>query len=338
VGAIGDECEGWPTLQVSVDGAVVGRTTITDHAAYGAYPVGTAVTRGTHAVTIAFMNDHSTSTCDRNVYLASARMEDDGTPPPVGADVTGVPAGTALTTHQGDLVITTAGTVVDGLDVHGFVYVRAADVTIRRTRIRGTARTMCTGKSLVVATGTAQHGLVVEDSTLAPDVPSSLVNAVMGHDYTFRRVDASGVADTAGINGDNVTIDGSWLHGNVHVAVDACQSGTPTHDDGIQIHGGTNLTVRNSTLEGAYNVGILVAQNAGPTSKVTIENNRLSGGGCMVNLAEKGRGPITGVLIKGNVFGTTRIAKCAVISPVTTVPTLVGNTYTDRTPVTVRKG
>jgi len=96
--------------------------------------------------------------------------------------------------------------------------------------------------------------------------------------------------------------------------------------------------VRNSTLEGAYNVGILVAQNAGPTSKVTIENNRLSGGGCMVNLAEKGRGPITGVLIKGNVFGTIWIAKCAVISPVTTVPTLVGNTYTDGTPVTVRKG
>src|SRR5690242_11944876 len=53
-----------------------------------------------------------------------------------GPGNTGVPAGTTLTRHDGNLVITKAGAVYDRLDIHGFVIVKAPDVTIRRSVIR----------------------------------------------------------------------------------------------------------------------------------------------------------------------------------------------------------
>ncbi|MFC5004926.1 carbohydrate-binding domain-containing protein [Dactylosporangium cerinum] len=75
IGAIGDYCEAWPTVEVTVDGAVAGRTTIVSATSYGTYPVGPAVAAGRHVVRIQFVNDRSTAACDRNVHVAYARME-----------------------------------------------------------------------------------------------------------------------------------------------------------------------------------------------------------------------------------------------------------------------
>ncbi|WP_155373857.1 carbohydrate-binding domain-containing protein [Catellatospora vulcania] len=75
LGAIGDNCEGWPTVQVTVDGTVAGSTTIVSATQYGTYGVGPALAAGTHSVKIQFVNDFSSSSCDRNVHLGYARME-----------------------------------------------------------------------------------------------------------------------------------------------------------------------------------------------------------------------------------------------------------------------
>ncbi|SNT56055.1 Calcineurin-like phosphoesterase [Streptosporangium subroseum] len=75
VGAIGDNCEGWPTIRVTVDGKVVGTSTIVSATSYGTYPVGTAVGAGRHNVKIELINDFQSAACDRNVHLAYARME-----------------------------------------------------------------------------------------------------------------------------------------------------------------------------------------------------------------------------------------------------------------------
>jgi len=48
-----------------------------------------------------------------------------------GPGNTGVPAGTPLTVVTGDQTYSTAGQVVTGLDIHGFVKVTARNVTIR---------------------------------------------------------------------------------------------------------------------------------------------------------------------------------------------------------------
>jgi hypothetical protein len=75
VGAIGDNCEGWPTIQVTVDGSVVGTTTIVSATQYGNYAVGTARPAGQHFVKVQLVNDFRSATCDRNVHIGYARME-----------------------------------------------------------------------------------------------------------------------------------------------------------------------------------------------------------------------------------------------------------------------
>nr|WP_284288154.1 hypothetical protein [Angustibacter aerolatus] len=66
-----------------------------------------------------------------------------------------------LTDYYGDLTISTPGTVVDGLDVHGFVKINAANVTIKRSKIRGGVAVYTAGnRSLISST---QPGAVIED-------------------------------------------------------------------------------------------------------------------------------------------------------------------------------
>ncbi|WP_329100524.1 metallophosphoesterase [Micromonospora sp. NBC_01699] len=79
VGAIGDNCQGWPTIRVTVDGTAVGTSTIVSATSYGTYPIGAAVGAGQHNVKIELINDFQSTTCDRNVHLAYARMETPGT-------------------------------------------------------------------------------------------------------------------------------------------------------------------------------------------------------------------------------------------------------------------
>ncbi len=54
-----------------------------------------------------------------------------------GPSNTGVPAGTALTVMNGDLTITTAGATYSNLDIHGYVVIKAPNVTVKNSIIRG---------------------------------------------------------------------------------------------------------------------------------------------------------------------------------------------------------
>ncbi|MCO1595726.1 metallophosphoesterase [Micromonospora sp. RHAY321] len=82
IGAIGENCQGWPTVRVTVDGVSVGQTTIVSATSYGTYPVGAAVGAGQHTVKIQFINDFRAEPCDRNVHIAYARMETPGATDP----------------------------------------------------------------------------------------------------------------------------------------------------------------------------------------------------------------------------------------------------------------
>ncbi|MBQ1023318.1 carbohydrate-binding domain-containing protein [Micromonospora sp. C95] len=78
VGAIGDHCDGWPTLRVRVGGELVGEVTVTSATDYGGYPVGAELPDGPHDVRIELVNDRYTRACDRNAHLAYVRTQ----PPP----------------------------------------------------------------------------------------------------------------------------------------------------------------------------------------------------------------------------------------------------------------
>ncbi|MBX7266787.1 metallophosphoesterase [Micromonospora sp. Llam7] len=83
IGAIGDHCDGWPTVRVSVDGTPAGEATVTSATDYGGYAVGAPLAEGRYDIRIELLNDRYTSDCDRNVHLAYARMQ-----PPPGVDTT----------------------------------------------------------------------------------------------------------------------------------------------------------------------------------------------------------------------------------------------------------
>jgi len=255
-----------------------------------------------------------------------------------GPSNTGVPSGTKLTVHEGDLTVTTPGAVIDSLDIRGFVKIAAPDVTIRRSVIRGYA----TNEQRSLVSSTVQGAsVVVEDSELYAQSPSAHIDGVRGQNITVRRSNIHHVIDSFHLTGGNVTIEASWLHDNLHYENDPLQGGEPSHDDSIQIQAGSGFRIIGNTIEGATNSGIQLTQDRGPVSDLHIVGNWADGGGCTVNFAEKGKGPFLGVVITDNVFGRqTSVGNCAIIAPPTTSAhmTVARNVYDDGAAVSVRRG
>lgn len=274
--------------------------------------------------------------CHQVQVLSASRVVTRAPEQPPDATSTGVPAGTPLTRHDGDLVITTPGTVVDALDVHGVVRVEADDVVIRNSRIRGRAATVPTP---LVSNELGARNLRVIDTEIAPDSPSAYFDGVRGWNFTLERVNIHDVIDAAHIYGPHVRIASSWFHENVHLERDPNFGGEPSHDDSIQIQGGHDIQVVDTRIEGAYNVGVMITQDVGVTRDVQLIGNWLDGGGCTVNVAEKGRGPIADLVLSNNRFGgSSRLADCAIIAPPSTRPILSDNWYHDGRAVSVRLG
>jgi hypothetical protein len=253
-----------------------------------------------------------------------------------GAGNTGVPSGTRLTVHNGDLTISTAGAVIQGLDIRGFVKVTAPGVIIRNSIIRGRATT--SAKGLLTATSNSASVTIV-DSELAPSTKSPWIDGIRGWNITAKRVNIHGVIDGFHLYGPNTTIEASWIHDHAHFTNDPQQGGKASHDDSVQIQKGSNIRITGNTISGAYNTGIQFTQDQGKVSDVKITNNHLDGGGCTINFAEKGRGPFVGMVITGNVFGRhTRVANCAIIAPDTTKISSARNTFVDGAVAAIRDG
>ncbi|MCW4384739.1 right-handed parallel beta-helix repeat-containing protein [Salinibacterium sp. SYSU T00001] len=242
--------------------------------------------------------------------------------PEVAPSTVGLPPGTPLTVHNGDLTIRTAGAVVSNLDIRGFVRVEAPNVTIKNSIIRGRA-TDSHAIMIYAGLGTSA-GLRVLDSELAPTYKTPLTNGVYGYGFTLTRVDIHDVIDAVHIFGDNVTVENSRLHGNLHFENDPYHS-DGSHDDSIQIQSGRNIRILGNTISGSYNAAVQITQDRDVVSNVTISGNKISGGGCTVNVAEKGRGPIAGLTVSRNVFGTSRFT-CHMLVPPTTPLLGDGNT------------
>ncbi|BDZ45940.1 right-handed parallel beta-helix repeat-containing protein [Naasia aerilata] len=244
----------------------------------------------------------------------------------------GVPKGLYLKPVFHDLKITKDGTVVEGLDVHGRIIIKANNVTIRNTMVRGSDTGSRNGLIDMTRDFT---GLVVEDSEIFATVESYWVNGIIGDHYTLRHVNIHNVIDQAQITGDDVTIEDSWFHDNLHYENDPNQDGTPSHDDSVEMFGGKNVVIRNNVLDDVWNANLQLSQVLGVISDVTFEGNRVNTGFCSINLSQKKLPPIERIVIKDNTFGQdTRHPNCAILRPSTTEPIMENNVYVDGTPVT----
>ncbi len=221
----------------------------------------------------------------------------------------GLPNGTSLQSHSGDLVIRTPGTVIDGYDIKGFLVIRAADVTIRRSIVRGGVATFHRG----VIDNYGYPGLVIEDSTIQRSQPSVYLDGIKGSDFTLRRVKVVGGVDNVKVQGNNVRIEDSLLEGTDYFASDPSQRGGATHNDNIQVQKGNSLTIVRTTIRGGSNFGILLAATTGPTSSVVIRDNVIDGGYCSVKLEELNGQTLSSVTVSGNRFGRGQTwAGCAI--------------------------
>jgi len=215
------------------------------------------------------------------------------------ASTTGVPDGTPLTVHNGDLVVTTSGAVVENMDIRGFVKVSAANVTIRNTVVRG--RTPGGSVGLVTVSGAYSSATIV-DSTLVASTASPYVDGVRGANFTLTRVEIANVIDQVHIYGGNVQIEDSWLHDNAHFVNDPNWGGGPSHDDNIQIQSGSNISITGSSISGSNGAGIMLTQDAGAVSDLRIAGNLLDGGACTVNVKTMASAP-QNVALADNTFG-----------------------------------
>ncbi|MGK9145997.1 hypothetical protein KXS11_00005, partial [Plantibacter flavus] len=148
---------------------------------------------------------------------ATAGTGGGSTPAPAkpSATTTGVPAGTSLTRFDGDITVTEAGTVIDGLDIHGFVNVKAPNVTIKNSIVRG-------GKAKGFATGLITNygfdNLVIDHVDVVAEFPSVYFDGIKGWDFTARNVHVVGNVDSIKIHGDNVLVEKSLLENTVYYA------------------------------------------------------------------------------------------------------------------------
>lgn len=243
-----------------------------------------------------------------------------------GAGNTGVPAGTTLKKVYGDIVVKTPGTVLNALDVHGRIVVRAANVTVSNSIIRGTDSGSING---LIETMIGAPNLVVKNSEIVASKPNYQVNGVMGWNFTLSKVNIHGVVDAVDVAGGNVTVADSWLHNNLHFAYDPGHS-NGSHDDSIQVQSGSHIRITNDTMSGAHTGAVTITQDAGTVSDLAIASSHIDGGACSVNISQGRYSPISGLSITNDVFGrTTTYRDCAIVVTGSTRPALSGNHYTD---------
>ncbi|WP_432486607.1 hypothetical protein [Kineococcus sp. SYSU DK018] len=232
------------------------------------------------------------------------------------ADTTGVPAGKVLQ-PVGDVLVTTPGTVLDGLDM-GCLTVRATDVVVRNSRVT------CADDRLLAVSLSGAKGFVMEDSEI--DGANGAAEVAIGWGgYTLRRVEVRGTQDGPRL-GYDVTIVDSWVHGLVR--------DPDVHTDAMQSTTGARILVRHNTLDPRtpgvddfLNAAVQLGTETGNQELRTavFENNYFNGGTFSVNVSCTAR--FTGsVVFRNNTFG--RGGKYGpIIAPAGV--TFTGNTWVD---------
>lgn len=212
------------------------------------------------------------------------------------ANTTGVPAGTSLTVHSGDLVITEADTVVDAKKITGDVDIRAAGVVIKNSEVNG---------RVINDNIATHHAFVLEDSTVGPATScSTWGNGAIGiENYTAKRVHVRGFTDGFRVAGGNITIQDSY--------VKLCGTDPEMHSDGIQAYGaanGQNIVIKHNTIDQrsviseAQTAPIFIPNDGerqgNQNLSVAVDDNLLAGGG--FSLRVYGDLPFTATSVTGN--------------------------------------
>jgi hypothetical protein len=225
-------------------------------------------------------------------------------PPPTGwpdATNTGVSFGVTLT-KSGSLTLSTAGQVISGLEINGSVFINASNVTLENCRITS-------GGFTVVQIGNGSispANVVIQDCEIngmgMGGSPGS--NGIWdwgggGSNWLLRN-------DIHNCENPIVPSSGDLVQDNyIH---DLNAPGSP-HYDGIQMDGGANIVIEHNTVinQWGWTSAVMIANDLGSISNITVDNNRLIGGGFTVYAdGHFNAGPMSGVSFTNNRMGKGR--------------------------------
>jgi len=177
---------------------------------------------------------------------------------------TGVPVGNKLAILNSNYVVSQAGAIVDGQEIHGCVEVRAANVTIRNSRILG--------DNCFYAVRNFSTGLRLENDEIT--CGDSNGTAVTADNYTVIKSNVHGCENGFNVN-NNVVVQDSWVHDLYY--------GPGAHTDGAQFNqGGGPITFSHNTIVAPDNgnSAIIMWDESDPQNHdVLISNNILANGG-----------------------------------------------------------
>jgi hypothetical protein len=223
------------------------------------------------------------------------------TPPVVGVwpkDLTANPTGPkkVLPGLVSNVTTTNDGQIIDG--------VNADTITVNHKNV--TIRNFKTKSILATRTGFDASGLVLEDGIV--DGQNQAENAVAYNGYVCRRTEITRTTDAFKAHG-NVEIDSCWIHDLNFQTGAGTGAGGFSHNDGVQVSSGNNVSVKNTRIENTRgNAGLFVDPDQGTISNVILQNNFLNNvGNYMIYVKESASNPSTGlptnVTVIGNTFG-----------------------------------
>ena len=232
-----------------------------------------------------------------------------------GPHNTGVPAGTSLVRHEGDVVLDTPGAVLEDRDIRGRLIIRANDVTVRRCVVHAPVPREIDG--IISVKGAT--GVLLEDIEVFAEESSTLQWGVMGGGFTARRLDVHGVVVGMSLK-SGARVETSWIH-----ALDPVGA-----QYGISVFEGRDIAIFDSNVHGPgeeAGAAVFVNQQVGPVRDVRIERNRLDRGSCIVNLGHAGGASLPGMVVRNNVFGARTFYDCAVLVSTQTQLSAAGNVW-----------
>lgn len=165
----------------------------------------------------------------------------------------GILPGVTRTTYSGSTTITTDGVVIENADISSYIIVDAANVTFYNCYF--SAGGSLTDGGMVDCKTANCSNIRFYRCTFIPAITSDRRDAVYGHDYTVERCHIEHVVDGFGVANQysslsNVHIIGNWIGNLSWYADDRGAHSDGTHNDGVQVHSGTNIWIVGNAFYG----------------------------------------------------------------------------------------
>jgi hypothetical protein len=148
---------------------------------------------------------------------------------------------------------------------------------------------------------------------VVPEHETVYQDGIKGWDFTLDHVHVSGNVDSVKVHGDgNVLIHDSLLENTTYYTSDPNQGGAASHNDGVQILGGSNIRIVNNTIRGQQNMPVLGAANKSDTRGLVVDGNWLDGGHCTSKFEEMNGFNLV-AQVTNNKFGPNRdVSSCKI--------------------------